>query len=90
MPRGDVMTSLHNVEHINKRVFFLLSVRNTGHYAQVIIPLLCATGNTSTAFEGTITYSIIRLCFKCEMTVRKLHHPHLNTASTSNQNHLSK
>ena len=40
-----------------------------------IILLLCATGNTSTGFEGTITYSIIRLCYKCEMTVRKLQHP---------------
>ena len=44
----------HNVEE-NKRVFFLLSVHNTGHYAHVIILLLCATGNTSTGFEGTVT-----------------------------------
>ena len=51
--------------------------------------VLCATGDTSTRFEGTITYSITRLCYKCEMTVRKLHHPYVNTESTSNQNYLS-
>ena len=61
MPHSDVMASLHNVEH-NKRVFFLLSVHNTGHYAQVIILLLCATGNTSTGFKGTITYVISYKC----------------------------
>ena len=58
-----------------------------GFYAQQV---MCSAGNTSTGFEGTITYSIIRLCFKCEITVRKLHHPYVNTASTSNQNYLSK
>ena len=60
MLRGDVMASLHNVEH-NKRVFFLLSVHNTGHHAQVVILLLCATGNTSTGFEGNIQYHNITL-----------------------------
>ena len=57
MPRSDVMASLHNVEH-NKRVFSLLSVHNTGHYAQVIILLLCGTGNTSIGFEGIITSTV--------------------------------
>ena len=44
--------------------------------------LLPTTENTSIGSEGTITYStthyiiiiIIILCYKCEMTVRKLHH----------------
>ena len=89
MPGSDVTASLH-VEH-NKRVFsFYLFI------TQVIMPKLsycfyvqkfmCRTGNTSTGFEGTTTYSIIRSTFKCEMTVRKLHYPYVNTASPSNQN----
>ena len=43
--------------------------------------LLPTTENTSRGSEGTIMYStthhiiiIIILCYKCEMTVRKLHH----------------
>ena len=28
--------------------------------------------------QGTITHSIITLCYKCEMTVRKQHHPYVN------------
>ena len=44
--------------------------------------LLPTTENTSIGSEGTITYStthyiifITILCYKCEMTVSKLHHP---------------
>ena len=44
--------------------------------------LLPTTENTSIGSEGTITYStthyiiiIIMLCYKFEMTVKKLHHP---------------